>query len=195
MLFTLKKRFSWLLSTDSLKKFLYNNKDKLTKKDFTKIAMNNNFSLELRKLYIDKIDFTELFLNGIINKYNAYKLRDRIDWYYIEKKDRELYKSFWDYISATIYLDLTETKYHHMINWNIVTTSRMLSRYQLSELGNHINWTLMDYKNQPFLTESIIKKYIYKVNLNIIKEKYFFSDSFIEEMMDLQSEVRYKFNH
>lgn len=195
MLFTLKKTFSWLLSTDSLKKFLYNNKDKLTKKDFTKIAMNNNFSLELRELYIDKIDFTELFLNRLINKYNAYKLRDRIDWYYIEKKDRELYKSFWDYISATIYLDLTETKYHHMINWNIVTTSRMLSRYQLSELGNYINWTLMDYKNQPFLTESIIKKYIYKVDLNIIKEKYFFSDSFIEEMMDLQSEVRYKFNH
>lgn len=195
MLFTLKKTFSWLLSTDSLKKFLYNNKDKLTKKDFTKIALNNNFSPELRELYIDKIDFTELFLNGLINKYNAYKLRDRIDWYYIEKKDRDLYKSFWDYISATIYLDLTETKYHYMINWNIVTTTRMLSRYELSELGNHINWTLMDYKKQPFLTESIIKKYIYKVDLNIIKEKYFFSDSFIEEMMDLQSEVRYKFNH
>lgn len=195
MIVKLKTIFSWKMSTNRLERFLKTNKDKISDKDFTKMAMRKNFNQELKEEYSDRIDIDKIFLHGKLDTYNAYRLRDDIDWNYIHKKNEDKYHKFWDSVSSTNYLNLYEGKYHFMINWTIVTTKRCLLEEELFNLGKLIKWEKMTYSTQPFLTEDIIKKYIYIVDLNVIREKYFFRDKFIEEMMLLQADVRHKFHY
>lgn len=195
MTIKLKTKFSWAMSTERLTSFLKANHTKISKEDFTKMALRKNFDQELKEEYVDKINFNELFLKDKLGVYEAYRLRDEIDWHYILKKDEAKYKAFWDRTSYASYVKLYEKKYQFMINWDIVTEERRLSEEDLENLGKYINWGLMEYFNQPFLNEQIIKKHIFLVDLDVIEKKYFFDKKFIQEMRLLQAEARFKFKN
>lgn len=195
MITKIKIIFSWAMSTKRLTSFLEENHTNISKEDFTKMALRKNFDDELKEEYIERINFNELFLKGKLSVYESYRLRDEIDWYYILKTDKNKYNEFWDKTSNCSYVKLYEEKYHFMINWDIVTKERRLSEEDLENLGKHLNWELMEYFNQPFLTEKIIKKHIYIVDLDVIEKKYFFDKKFIQEMRLLQVEARFKFRN
>lgn len=195
MIIKLKTAFSWTMSHEKLRVFLKENHTKISNEEFTKMALRKNFIQELKEEYIDRINFNELFLKDRLGFYEAYRLRDEIDWHYIVKKDEAKYKAFWDRTSYASYTKLYEKKYHFMINWDIVTKERRLSEEDLENLGKYINWGLMEYFNQPFLNEQIIKKHIFLVDLDVIEKKYFFDKKFIEEMRLLQADVRFKFKN